>query len=74
MDEYVGVGASLQAEGIAVGDWIVIRVGIKIISTTEADRVFAQESSLRGIVVSSPVIVEPGFRIKLAGCVAERVG
>jgi len=71
MDEYVGVGASLQTEGIAVGNWIVIRVGIKIISTTEADRVFAQESPLRGIVITSSIIVQPGFRIKLAGCVTE---
>ena len=73
MNEYVGIGARLQAEGIAVGDWIVVRVRVKIIPTTEADGIFAQKSSLRGIVVTGPVIIKPRFRVKLAGSVLEWV-
>ena len=52
---------------------VVVDVWIEVIRTAESNRILAQESTRRGVVVASAIIVEGGVGVELAGGVAEPV-
>jgi len=55
-------------------DRTVCYISVEIDAAIERDRVFAEEPARVGIVVSGPVVIQPGFRVELAGRVLQRIG
>jgi hypothetical protein len=60
-----------QAKRVPIPDRIITDIIIEIEARFEPHRIFAQEAASSGIIVSSPVIQKPSFRIELTSSVSK---